>query len=568
MKKVLKIIPVLAFLVFFPSLAHAATLNLTVDKDTLTIGDEFHATISVDSEGAGINAAQATLKYDTSILEAEKVDKSNSVFTFWLVEPKYDNSAGEISFVGGATSGFTGKSLDILDVTFKVKGIGTASLVYTDSAVTASDGSGTNVLSSAKGLDIQILSKSEKSAIKPPQISREPTAAVNTPAKPKVSLPLYPDPSGWYNQSSDFSAVWELPGDVTEVATQIDKIPDSSPSKSEGLFDNKIFKALGNGVWYLHVRFKNNIGWGSTSHYRIAIDTVPPLPFAIDVSSGLSSDNPTPVLNYFSKDQFSGIDSYAIVIDGQDGIKTDKTTFTSEPLVPGSHDIVITALDKAGNATEARASIEILPIASPSILSVSKNNYAGEGGLSASGTAEHNMTILVTLRDEAGNEVLKTKTVAIDDGTWSISMDKPLKKGNYYIEIRSQDDRGAMSLLVKSGSIKVRERPVLTVAGLEITYAYFLIGLLALFIITFFGGWYIRHLAATQRERRIVIAARDVNAILTNIKGDIEKVMEKAKADGKANKNFEAEINFILDKVDQYITKSKNYVIEDIEEIE
>lgn len=567
MKRVLKVFLIAALLTLIPHISRAADLNLNIDKDTLTVGDTFDAKITIDSGDTGINAAQATLKYDTDILEAEKIEKTDSVFTFWLVEPKFDNKAGEVTFVGGATTGFTGKTLDIMDITFKVKGTGKTSLVFTDSAITASDGSGTNVLTASKGLEIEILSKSEIGSTKPPQISREPVAATNTPAKPKVEVPLYPDPTAWYNGSSDFSATWDLPGDVTDVATLINKVPDSAPAASEGLFNNKTFKALDNGVWYLHVRFKNNIGWGTTNHYRIAIDSYPPLPFKIEIPQGLSSDNPTPTMNFLSKDQFSGIDYYTVKIDDLNEIRTDKMTYTPDPLPPNNYNIVVEAHDKAGNSAEARVSIDILPIASPEILSVTKKVYVGEGGLALSGNSEPNMTIVANLLNSGGDKVLSTKATASTSGFWSLSIDDPLKNDTYTVDILAQDSRGALSLPVKSAPISVKERPILVLGGIEITYKWFLILLLAVFVVTFSAGWYIRRLTAEQRERRTLIAARDVNAVLANVKGDIEKIMEKSKNDGKASPSAETEINFILNKVDQYITKSKGYILENIEEI-
>jgi len=79
---------------------------------------------------------------------------------------------------------------------------------------------------------------------------------------------------------------WDLPNDVTAVATEVDQHPDAVPAKSEGLFDNKTFSPLEDGVWYLHVQFKNSIGWGPTLHYRIGIDTAPPLGFSVTSPSG------------------------------------------------------------------------------------------------------------------------------------------------------------------------------------------------------------------------------------------------------------------------------------------
>ena len=568
LRKIIKISALVGVFMLIPALSHAATFNTTIDKEGLTVGTEFNAIIAIDSEDVGINAAQATLKYNNDILEVKKVDKTDSIFTFWLVDPGFDNSKGEVSFVGGSTSGFTGKSLQIIKINFKVKGTGTGNLVFTDSAITASDGSGTNVLTASKGLEIVILSKSETISVKPPQISREPEVAKNAPAKPKVTIPLYPDPASWYNLSSDFGATWNLPPDVTDVATSLNKIPDSAPAESEGLFDNKVFKALSNGIYYLHVRFRNNVGWGATNHYRIAIDTVPPLPFKVDISTGLSSDNPAPAINYVSKDQFSGIDYYSIKIGNLPENKISETSYTPSPLPPGEYAVVVTARDKAGNAAEARVSIEVLPIPSPEILSIRKDIYVGEGGLSVTGSSLPLISVVINLRDLKDNLVYNTETLADENGFWSASIDSPLKKGVYVLEAVNKDSRGALSLPVKSDEINVRERPILTIGGIGITYSWFLLGLIIIFGGAFLGGWYVRRTAASQRERRILIAERDVNSALVNIKADVEKMIREHKGNGQLEESIETKVNFLLKKINDSITKNKSYILENIEEID
>ena len=47
----------LAFILFVPHGANAATLNLFSTKDSVAIGDNFSVDLKIDSEGVGINAA-------------------------------------------------------------------------------------------------------------------------------------------------------------------------------------------------------------------------------------------------------------------------------------------------------------------------------------------------------------------------------------------------------------------------------------------------------------------------------------------------------------------------------
>jgi len=170
---------------------------------------------------------------------------------------------------------------------------------------------------------------------------------------------LYPDQNGWYNTIGNFLAQWQLPADVSAVATAVNQNPKFDPAVSEGLFDNKTFGALKEGIWYLHVQFKNSVGWGITAHYRIAIDAMPPFAFTAKSKEGLVTGVPSPTLQFETQDQPSGIASYRILADGNVVGSTASTTFMLPALSLGSHGIVVQAIDYAGNITESRISINI-----------------------------------------------------------------------------------------------------------------------------------------------------------------------------------------------------------------
>ncbi len=559
----------ISFFFLGPKISSAASFSFVLDKANPIVGDVLIADLKIDSEDVSINAGQSTIKYPSNILKVESIDKTDSIFNFWLDEPNFDNVLGELSFIGGSTiSGYSGKSLQIIRIKFKVIGNGEASLIFSDTAISAADGTGANVLSVSKGVTFTVSSKSEIEKVKTEQITREAELAKKLPAKPVLNVALYPNPENWYNLSSDFGVSWNLPKDVTDVAAVLNKIPITEPVKSEGLFDNKNFKALENGVWYLHVRFKNNIGWGVTNNYRIAIDSEPPLAFEVIVLGGLSSDNPVPTIVYESKDQFSGIGGYFIKIDNEAEIKTEKTEFTFPNLMPAKHKVTVTAKDKAGNATSSNIEIEVLPIASPQILFVSRELFIGEGGLAVNGSSVQDAIINVYLKTESGQTILETKTNSTDKGFWSLSIDQPLKKGNYYVEIKAQDSRGAWSLPVKSENINLSERPVITIGGIDLTYKWFVITLIVILLISFVLGYWTRLLSRISRQRRILIAERDVNAQLQNIKKDVSGLIEKHKnIEACTPKSIENEVNFVLKKIETNIQKNSDYILENIEEI-
>jgi len=342
------------------SKAEAATLSVILDKTIFRIGDTFTASVIIDSQDVGVNAAQGTITFSPDVLSVVSADKSKSVFDFWLSEPSVDNASGKVAFTGASIAGVSGKSLKVFDISFKVKGSGSSTIDITDAAVAASDGSGTNILSQTNSVNFTSVAAGSVSVIPPPQIARVPQVVKKVPAPPIVQISLYPDPNAWYNAVGPFLAQWTLPEDVSSVATSLDKNPSTDPVTSEGLFNNEGFAPLSDGIWYLHVRFKNNVGFSSSTNYRIAIDTVPPVAFTAIVREGLSTAVSAPTLSFESQDPFSGIEDYEIYADGTLAGKTASTTFILPALKPGNHAIVVNAVDAAGNKTESRLSINII----------------------------------------------------------------------------------------------------------------------------------------------------------------------------------------------------------------
>ena len=143
------------------------------------------------------------------------------------------------------------------------------------------------------------------------------------------------------------------------------------PVISEGLFDNKTFSILDDGIWYLHARFKNDIGWGPVSSYKIGIDTVPPISFEVISSEGKETLVTAPTIVYETKDQPSGIAYYKIFIDGNVATTTLANSFTLPSQKPGKHSILVEANDFAGNKTGTTL-----------LLTIKENPFITIGGIS------------------------------------------------------------------------------------------------------------------------------------------------------------------------------------------
>jgi hypothetical protein len=565
-------------LAMFPGLGLAATFSITLDKSAILAGDTFSATIKIDSEDTGVNAAQGTISFNKETLQVVSIDKANSVFNFWLQEPAYDNSTGEITFIGGSTAGFIGKALQAVKITFKARGSGQSYLIFTDGAITASDGSGTNLLSGLKGtqftvgtiagapIPVQPTPPPTQTVPTPTQIKRTPTPATAVSVKPGVAVGLYPDQDKWNSASENFLATWPLPIDVTDVATAINRDPNFMPTVSEGLFDNKYFNALDDEIWYLHVRFKNNLGWGAVAHYRIAIDTTPPVSFNIWVDESTSTDTPDPTFHFEGSDQPSGIDHYRIKVGSEDPVQATSAILKLPTQAPGTYKVIIWAYDMAGNITEEKTDLQILPITSPVITSVNKGTYIGEGPVNVIGTTLADTTVVVSIKSKAGYSSGQSEVRPDASGNWSAGIDLPSVHGTYYVEVVARDSKRALSLPVKSADFVVRDKPLFSLGGFEVTSIGLVFALLFLMIGGFVAGFYTQKAAREQRGRRAIIAERDISVVFGLLKKDIDKMLSDYE-DGTLTETESKEIEFYLKRMRDNLDKNKRYMTENVEEI-
>lgn len=560
--------------------ANAATLFLLPKTSELKIGQEFNVELKINSEGQGFNAAQGTLQFPKELLEVKSVDSSPnaSVFNFWLANPSFSNADGKLTFIGGATNGISGSAIPILKVMFVAKGIGDGAITYSDSAVTASDGSGSNILSTMEIATFKVIPGvvkptsvlSEPVAIpvlpKPVPIIRTPEKAQNLPVKPTPTIPLYPDQEKWYNLVSDFLVQWDLPKDVSGVSTAVNDNSTFVPAaQSEGLFDSKMFSSLGNGIHYLHLRFQNNVGWGPTEHYRLAIDTMPPLPFKIESTDGLKTGNPAPMISFSTSDSISGIKNYLVRVDNNDDIVLEKGSLTLPLLGPGQHHILVRAVDNAGNFLEDSVDLEILPLPTPTIGFVTKSVSFGEL-IYAVGKVQPGLGIQVKLNDEKGQEVFRGKGTVDPVGNWEMFIKDPLSTGQYSLVITAVDERGALSYPAETQSVRVRPQPVISIGSLELGWLEILLLFgLAIATLAGFAAW--RYTA--KREKRSAyetIIGRDIEKLTAMLEYDLQQ-LKKLSNSPSLDSSTHAEMEVRIAKMQEKIDKMKKYLPEEMEKM-
>ncbi len=569
MKKYLSTIFIFISFLVLTSGIEAATLNFIPESEIFGIGQEFFVDVKVNTDNDFINAVQSTITYPNDKLEAIGTEKINSIFNFWVEEPIIFNDKGVIGFIGGTSSGASGDSLHILRIKFKAIGVGSAEIGMYDSAVTANDGKGTNVLSEVKNTIVVIGTKTIKPTIPqiqiqsiseeaPQKVERVAVPSKNLPKAPTLRVPLYPDADKWYNHQGETLVFWDIEDDTTRVAISVNSSPRSEPNKAEEeLFTGKKIGILDEGIHYVHIQFRNSQGWGKVAHHRIAIDTTAPIPFEAQISSSIS-DNPIPEVRYKTKDSLSGYSHSLIVIDSNDSIRSTSEVFVLPPQKPGEHHLTVKVFDNAGNSVEDDLNFEILPLETPKIEFFTKNVLRGDV-IFVSGKSTPNS--FVDLEILKGDFVQASNVVSVDAfGEWKAFFEGSLPKGNYILIASARDDRGAISYRTEPNKLKVKAKTVLSLGFIDFSLSELLI-MIVLIILSGvgFGAWY--YVEETEKEDAYrIIIGRDTRKIGKLLERSLD-VIEGALAEQKRmKKGLRPQMKSAIKNMRSDIEKMKKYL--------
>lgn len=337
-----------------------ASLYFSPSSGSVIVGQNFSLAVRVNTSGVAINAGEGSIVFDSAKLQAVSISKTSSVFTLWATEPSFSNADGTIEFAGGVPNpGYSGSSGVVITINFKAKTAttvkGYTDIVMVSGAILANDGEGTNILASlgkanyyigAAGIPAQIPTREEPKS--PATVSLV------------IKSATHPDPEKWYS-NNDPIFNWELPDGVEAVSYLITDKPTSNPGTvPDGLFDEAKFNDIADGVNYLHLRFRESGAWGPISHFKFQTDTEPPKEFSILVTDDNTDE---PKITFETTDELSGIDHYELKIDKKDWVVIDKA-LVGKPysLIDqgyGKHQILVNAVDKAGNITTASTMVTI-----------------------------------------------------------------------------------------------------------------------------------------------------------------------------------------------------------------
>ena len=573
MAKIYKIILLLLFLGLLPSGAEAATLSFSPSFGSHASGNTFSVGVFVSSADQAMNAASGAVSFPADKLEVISLSKTGSIFTLWVQEPSFSNSAGTINFEGIVLNpGFTGSAGKAITINFKAKAAGAAAVNFSSGSVLANDGKGTNILASLGSAQFSLAAAASTA---PSSVSKAtaPFVVPSALSAPKISSPTHPDQTEWYAKK-DAKFTWPIPDGATRVRLLVGKIPLAIPTVvySPAISEREVTN-FEDGIWYFNAQLRNAGGWGEVAHFKLQIDTQPPKPFAIKFIDGVKTENPKPTVVFDTTDALSGLDYYKIKIGEGDFsfvapeiVKTNPYTFP--PQSPGKRNILVQAFDKAGNYTTAVEEFEILPISSPRITEYPKE-MRNEELLVVRGSTHPNSQVTIWLQKE-GEEPKSFVVQSNQDGKFAYLAEDKLKEGSYKMWATVTNAQEAQSLPTEKINIEVLQPTIFRAGTVAISFLIVAIPVAALLFALIFVVWFSLYKISLfkKRVRKEVREAesaihKSFDALKKNMREQM-RMLEKA----RTKRQLTEEEGEIIKQFKKDLADAETFVNKEIQDIE
>lgn len=490
-KFILKVATFTLLLFCLTTVTNAADLRFTPVSGSYKIGDVFSVSVLVSSSDKAVNAIQSNIIFPVDKLTLVSLAKVSQGIGLWVQEPTFSNTNGTASFEGIILNpGYQGAGANLVTLTFRAKAEGNASLKFSQGAVLANDGLGTNVLTNL-GTANFVIGPTPALLTTPVPVAPTVPISASLPSAINVKSSTHPEPDSWYaNSDPEFN--WSLPKDVTAVRLLYDKYPSSQPS----VFYNyrlaeKSLSDVKDGSYYFHAQARNSAGWGPVSHFRFQIDTAKPESFEFEEIP--RSDNSETSLRFSLKasDNGSGIKEYeikvgddeSIIIPAQVGDEgSGETIYQADNMPSGKHTIIARAIDFAGNYLTDYLDIEVESI-NPPLFTEYPSRIAADEVATIKGRTYLNSEVTIYYGRNAEQEV-EQKITSDDSGEFAFSFDaKSLKNGVYLFSGIVTKPEGAKSLRSDPIIIVVERSWLNRVSNWTVNFLVLFIPMLALLLI-------------------------------------------------------------------------------------
>jgi hypothetical protein len=311
-------------------------------------GSTFQVPILLNTKNRSVNGIEVRINFDKDKLLIVNPTSGVSIIGVWVEPPKFDNTQGTASYVGVIPDGITTGAGLIGTITFKAKTSGRAVVsVGSRSKVLLNDGLGTATVLDFGRAEYTIFPKA--------------------PEGVQVYSETHPIQSDWYNNNTAVVS-WIKDADVDGFSFVLDHKPSTIPDNTIDIEEEtKAFEELSDGLWYFHIKAVKKGIWGTTGHFLMRIDTVPPAQFKPEVNYLVAAAILTErtLVSFFTTDNLSGIDHYEVgIIDKKESLTESPVFVQSDspfqvPLSAGGKlQVIVRAIDKAGNVRDESVDVQ------------------------------------------------------------------------------------------------------------------------------------------------------------------------------------------------------------------
>lgn len=554
-----KIIVITSFLVFsaFCQRVEAAVLLIKPSQAEVSVDNIINVQVYVNTAGKVINNAESIIEYPKDLLEVISLDSRSSIFSLWVEQPTFTNSTGQVTLNGGVPNpGFSGTNGNVISIIFKAKKAGTASILFSNSAVRENDGLGTDILSGKVGAEITIVSGQKV------QPAVDSNFVITSSSHPNQNL--------WFNKNNvDLS--WTLPKNAVAVKTLLGAYKDSEPTiYYDSPLASKNLKDIEDGTWYFHANYLAGGVWSKAQHYKLQIDTAGPTNLSVNSEKDTTGKV---TLHIKAGDSLSGVDHYQVAADSDKPmtVKSDSNGDASIEIpfyTSGEHTLVITAFDKAGNSAETKTTIT-----TSYVLELRIDSYPAEAkineSIGISGTAPYPYAPLRISLKDSENVVQTYKIKSNSYSKFDFISQPVLVEGDYTLWVDMLKDNEEISLSSQKVTVSVQTPLLLQIGYYTISLMKVLIPaavLLILFLLILLYGWYKFFNLYRKVKRESSEAEKILGKSFKILHKDLMDHISKLRRTESKRKLTSEEIEF-LERFEEELTEAESVLEKEVKDI-
>lgn len=213
-----------------------ASLFITKPSPNVSEGSNVTLDIKVRSSDQAINAVSGTVNFPSDMLRIVSISRDNSILNIWTHDPNIQRN--KISFEGVILNpGYQGSNGSIFHITFEAQKRGVATVSFSDGAVLANDGLGTNVLGALNGTSLNIIGAGALDLVNVPIARADPSKLLALPVITEYSESILSKDSLYLKGKGEPNALTKLSFEDVSHKSFGEQFMDFIQSKKKRLSD-------------------------------------------------------------------------------------------------------------------------------------------------------------------------------------------------------------------------------------------------------------------------------------------------------------------------------------------